>query len=46
MFVGDSNAIYVVVVSMNSSASERLKQLDFWLNFIRVRSTPIEPLGK
>lgn len=45
-FLGDSNAVYMVVVSLLSSANERMKQLEFWLNFIRTRMVPVEPIGE
>lgn len=45
-FLGDPNAIYVVVASMKDDAAERTKQLDFWMNFIRTRMIPVEPIGE
>jgi len=45
-FLGDPNAIYIVVVSSKDSAIERRKQIDFWLNVIASRMIPVEPIGK
>ena len=45
-FLGDPNAIYMVVVSCEQSEDERRKQFDFWLNFIATRMIPVEPIGK
>jgi len=45
-FLGDPNAVYLVVVSCRDSMSERQKQLDFWLNFVATRMIPVEPIGK
>ena len=45
-FVGDSNCIYVVVVSMKDSPTERKRQLHFWLDYLRSHMTLVEPIGK
>jgi hypothetical protein len=45
-FIGDPNAVYLVVASMKDDATERMKQLDFWMNFIRTRIIPVEPIGE
>ena len=45
-FLGDPNAIYMVVVSLKDSITERRRQVDFWLNFITTRMVPVEPIGK
>jgi len=45
-FLGDPNAIYMVVVSSKDSDTERRRQIDFWLNFIATRMVPVEPIGK
>jgi len=45
-FLGDPNAIYLVVVSCEDSMSERRRQIDFWLNFIATRMIPVEPIGE
>jgi len=45
-FLGDPNAIYLVVVSCEDSEMERRKQIDFWITFIATRMIPVEPIGK
>ena len=45
-FLGDPNAIYVVVVSCEDSLDDRQRQIHFWLNFIATRMIPVEPIGK
>lgn len=45
-FLGDPNAIYLLVVSCEDSAAERRRQIDFWLHFIATRMIPVEPIGK
>lgn len=44
-FVGERHCIHLVVVNMNDTPQERLKQLHFWLNFIRSHMSPTEPIG-
>ena len=44
-FIGDCNSIYVVVVSMKDSSTERRRQLHFWLDYLRCRKTLVEPIG-
>jgi len=44
-FIGDPNSIYVVVVSMKDPTAERRRQLHFWLDYIRCRTTLVEPIG-
>lgn len=43
--VGDPNAVYIIVVSMLDPPSTRRRQLEFWLDFVRCRTTPLEPVG-
>ena len=45
-FVGDPNCIHIVVFSLKDHANIRRAQLDFWLNFIRARMAPAEPIGR
>lgn len=45
-FVGERHCIHVVVVNMNDTSQERVKQLHFWLNFIRSHMSPTEPIGR
>ena len=45
-FLGDPNAIYMVVVSCEDSETARRRQIDFWLTFIATRMIPVEPIGK
>lgn len=45
-FVGERHCIHLVVVNMNDTPQERLKQLHFWLNFIRSHMSPTEPIGE
>ena len=44
-FVGDSNCVYMVVVSMKDTAAERRRQFHFWLDYLRCHLTLVEPLG-
>jgi len=44
-FVGDSNCVYVVVVSMTDSVAERRRQFHFWLDYLRCHMTLVEPVG-
>lgn len=44
-FVGERHCIHLVVVNMNDTSQERLRQLHFWLNFIRSHMSPTEPIG-
>lgn len=45
-FVGEHHCIHMVVVNMNDTSQERVKQLHFWLNFIRSHMSPTEPIGR
>ncbi|ESN93543.1 hypothetical protein HELRODRAFT_194061 [Helobdella robusta] len=45
LFLGDSSCAHIIVLSLNDSESVRNKQVDFWLEFIRVRMSPKEPIG-
>ena len=44
-FVGDTNAIYVVVVSAKDSATEQRRQFCFWLDYLRSHMVLAEPVG-
>jgi death-associated protein kinase len=44
-FIGDRNCIHIIVVSLNDDMEERMRQLECWLNFIRARIAPTEPIG-
>jgi len=44
-FIGNTNTIYLVIVSMKDSATVRRQQLHFWLSYIRSRVAPSEPIG-
>ena len=45
-FIGEPTVINMVVVSASDPVHIRKQQLHFWLNFIRSRMTPTEPIGK
>ena len=44
-FIGDPNCIHMVVFSLGDSPDEQLSQILFWLNFIKARIAPMEPIG-
>jgi len=44
-FLGEPNCIHIVVINMNDTEDTRNKQVKFWLNFIRARMAPSEPIG-
>lgn len=44
-FVGDPNCIHVVVFRACDRPDVQLKQLQFWLDFLRIRIAPAEPIG-
>ena len=45
LFLGDSSCAHVIVVSLNDPPHVRQNQIDFWLEFIRSRMSPKEPIG-
>lgn len=44
-FIGDPNCIHMVVFSLVDSQDVHLAQLLFWLNFLKARMLPMEPIG-
>jgi hypothetical protein len=45
-FVGDPNCIHVIVFRANDPLQTQLDQLTFWLDFLRARIAPAEPIGQ
>lgn len=45
-FVGDPNCIHIVLFRACDPEHVQLQQLKFWLDFIRARIAPAEPIGK
>ena len=45
-FIGDPNCIHMVVFSAADPQDVQMTQLLFWLNFIKARMQPMEPIGK
>ena len=45
-FIGDPNCVHLVVFSLQDSQDVQLSQILFWLNFIKARIAPMEPVGK
>ena len=45
-FVGDPNCIHVVLFRASDPAESRLEQIRFWLDFLRARMAPAEPIGQ
>ena len=45
-FIGDMNCIHVVVFNLEDSQDVQLSQVLFWLNFIKARISPMEPIGE
>jgi len=44
-FIGDPNCIHCVVFRLSDSPQVQRQQIHFWLNFIRARISPTEPIG-
>ena len=44
-FIGNVNCIHLVLVSLQDGLDEQKRQLRSWLNFLRARIPPVEPLG-
>ena len=45
-FIGDINCIHTIVFNINDSPEVQKAQVFFWLNFIKGRLLPQEPIGK
>ena len=45
-FIGNVNCIHLVCFSLEDSAAEQFRHLDYWLSFLRSRIPPVEPLSK
>ena len=45
-FIGDPNCIHMVVFKLSDPQDVQLSQVLFWLNFIKARVPPTEPVGK
>ena len=45
-FMGDPNCIHIVLFSLEEPQSAQLSQVTFWLNFIKARIPPYEPIGE
>ena len=43
--MGDPNCLHVVVFSLEEPQSVQLAQITYWLNFIKARIPPYEPIG-
>jgi len=46
LFIGDFNCIHLVVFSLADTLDVQHNQLLFWLNFIKARLQPLEPIGQ
>ena len=44
-FIGNVNCIHLVLVSLADAIEEQKRQLRRWLEFLRARIAPVEPLG-
>lgn len=44
-FIGDTNCIHAVLFNLMDTQEARKVQTEFWLNFIRARIPPMEPIG-
>ena len=44
-FIGNVNCIHVILFKMDQEKSTQIAQLQYWLNFLRSRIPPIEPLS-
>lgn len=45
-FVGNTDCIHVVLFRASDSTEEQYKQVLYWMNFLKGRVTPTEPIGK
>jgi death-associated protein kinase len=45
-FIGDPNCIHMVVYSLVEPQNVQLDQVTYWLNFLKARIPPFEPIGK
>ncbi len=45
-FIGNVNCIHLVLFSLADAKDKQLGQLRFWLNFLRARIPPVEPLSE
>ena len=44
-FIGDPNAIHVITFSLAEPHATQLAQVLFWMNFLKARIPPFEPIG-
>ena len=44
-FIGDPNCIHCVLFRLSDPPDVRQQQIHFWLNFVRTRIAPTEPIG-
>jgi len=45
-FIGDPNCVHIIVFSLADPQDVQLSQVLFWLNFLKSRIAPMEPIGK
>ena len=45
-FIGDPNAIHVITFSLAEPHATQLAQVLFWMNFLKARIPPFEPIGE
>jgi len=45
-FIGDPNCIHCVVFRASDPPEVQREQIRFWLNFVRTRIPPTEPIGE
>lgn len=45
-FIGDPNCIHMIVFKLDDPPDVQLAQVLFWLNFLKARIAPMEPIGK
>lgn len=44
-FIGNVNCIHTLLFSLDQPLDEQLRQVRFWLSFLKTRIAPVEPLG-
>ena len=44
-FIGDPNCIHCFLFRLSDPTDVQLQQIHFWLNFVRARIAPAEPIG-
>ena len=45
-FIGDPNCLHLVVFRADLPVEQQKQQVSFWLNFIKARMAPMEPIGE